>query len=133
MSCTITVCLLVVGEDSQSLKFDPIQIDLHEANQRIATGGGGGSLGPNGQQEVAGLKKTIDHQKKDLDEMKAQLELKEKAMFELEAKIKQVENSHQISLLQHIGKPCHPSKVDLLGSLSVCLSPMHEGFSQEGP
>ena len=41
-------------------------------------------------QELSNLKKTIDQQKKNLEELKAQLEIKEKALVELDKKFKQV-------------------------------------------
>ncbi len=41
-------------------------------------------------QELSNLKKTVDQQKKNLEELKAQLEIKEKALVELDKKFKQV-------------------------------------------
>ena len=72
----------------------PVQIDLHEANQRLSSGAGGAAVGsPAGPilnaQEMDGLKKTIEEQKKIIEEKQAELEQSKKANAELENKVKQ--------------------------------------------
>ena len=62
--------------------FVLIQIDLHEANQRLAKGGQGpASPGtPSFGQEIVSLKKSIEDKNKALAEVKAKLEEKEKEL-----------------------------------------------------
>merc|ERR1711976_229253 len=52
------------------------QIDLHEANQRLAKGGQGPASpgGPSLGQEIISLKKTIDEKSKGMAELKTKLE-----------------------------------------------------------
>jgi len=60
---------------------------LEEASHR--SGGGPPGMQVNNQ-ELSNLKKTVEQQKKNLEELKAQLEIKEKALVELDKKFKQV-------------------------------------------
>ena len=64
------------------------QIDLHEANQRLAKGGQGSAVtspgGPPLSQEIANLKKTIEDKNKEVSALKAQLEEKENLIIEKE-------------------------------------------------
>ena len=71
-------------------------MDLHEANQRLASGGPvSGVRTPVGEgpmmntQEIVGLKKTIEEQKKIIEEKSVELDKQKKVVEDLEAKIKQ--------------------------------------------
>lgn len=110
--CPTQVCLVKAVTST-------FQIDLEEAGHRP-----GGPPGNN--QELINLKKTVEQQKKNLEELKIQLADKDKILAELDKKVKQVGGCCCCSPVQVFRLLClattvgHPVML-LLGRISLLL------------
>ena len=92
-----------------ALPFFPPQMDLHEANQRLAGGGEkGGPVTPAESQfaaaqakEVEKQKATIEEQRKKIEEIRGDLEARDKEAKDLDQKVKTLEE--QVSHVSMVG------------------------------